>query len=139
MPNGGNPKTDVLVTVTLTNNDIKHYTISCKRSSSKDVSVHDYTAQQFADVLDPSNNELRTLLEGFQAAGSISDFGEDNCNRLTQVLSPYMDKLTKWAIGGQGGEGNPETQWADYILVYDSQTNISSIYYIEEYLRILST
>ena len=138
LPSGGNPKTDVLVTVTLSDEQKKNYTISCKRSGAKDVSIHDYTADQFADVLDPNNKELRLLLEGFQAAGSMSDFGEANCKRFTETLAPYIEKLTKWAIGGQGGDGNPDTQWADYILVYDADTNVSSIHHIEEYIRLLS-
>ncbi len=138
LPSGGNPKTDVLVTVTLSDDTNVSYTISCKRSSAKEVSIHDYTAEQFAYVLDPNNTELLTLLEGFQAAGSMTDFGEENCSRLTKVLAPYIEKLTKWVIGGQGGEGDPMTQWADYILVYDAETNKSSIHRIDEYIKRLS-
>ncbi len=138
LPSGGNPKTDVLVTVTLKNQESRHYTISCKRSSASDVTVHDYTAEQFSKVLDPNNEELHILLEGFQNAGSMTDFGDANCDHFRRVLKPYIEKLCKWAIGGYGGDGDPETQWANYILVYDSDKNVFSIHRIEEYIKLLS-
>lgn len=133
LPSGGNPKTDVLVTVKNTDNSTVNYTISCKRSSDKSVSVHQYTADTFADVLDKDNPQLRRLLNYFQQCGSLSSFGEENCIELTETLQPYVEKLSLWVLGGEGGDGDPDTQCADYILTYDNNDGSSSIHRIQQY------
>lgn len=42
-----------------------------------------------------------------------------------------------WALGGQGGDGDPETQNADYIITYDNNSGSSSIERIEKYVQYL--
>ena len=135
LPSGGNPKTDVLVSVTSNDGSVAHYTISCKRSSDKSVSVHQYNADTFADVLDKDNTSLRHLLKYFQEVGNLRDFGKENQEKLTEELSPYVEKLSMWALSGHGGDGNPETQNADYILTYDNNSNSSSIQRIQHYVH----
>jgi hypothetical protein len=138
LPSGGNPKTDVLVTVEKDDGTTEKFTISCKRSSDKSVSVHQYTADAFADVLDRQNERLRQLLRLFQESGSLSAFGEENCNALTLELQPYKDKLSLWVLGGQGGDGNPDTQCADYILTYDNNDSSATIHRIQHYCEQIS-
>jgi hypothetical protein len=133
LPSGGNPKTDVLVKVSFCDSSTRNYTISCKRSSDKSVSIHQYNADKFADVLDKNNTHLRDLLSDFQKCGNVRDFGEENKNELTQTLKPYVEKLSLWALGGQGGDGNPDVQNAEYILTYDNMDNSSSIQRVENY------
>lgn len=138
LPSGGNPKTDVLVTVKKEDETVEIFTISCKRSSDKSVSVHQYTADAFADVLDCQNESLRYLLNLFQESGSLSAFGEENCEALTEEIAPYIDKLSLWALGGQGGDGNPETQWAEYILTYDNNDNSTAMHKLSHYCERLA-
>lgn len=135
LPSGGNPKTDVLVSVLYTDGTVDYYTISCKRSSNKSVSVHQYNAETFANVLDKENDSLRRLLKYFQSVGNLRDFGEENQKKLTNELTPYVEKLSLWALGGQGGDGNPDTQNADYILTYDNNSGKTSIQRIEKYVQ----
>lgn len=137
LPSGGNPKTDVLVEVKDTAGYTAYFTISCKRSSDKVVSVHQYTADAFADVLNRNNEALRSLLCGFQTAGSMSAFGEENCLLLQEHLKPYLKKLAFWVLGGVGGGGNPVTQCADFILTYDNADDIARIHRLEEYYNLL--
>ena len=135
LPSGGNPKTDVLVKVTDVNQKITNYTISCKRSSDQSVSVHQYDADVFAEVIDKDNSRLRFLLEKFQECGNLRDFGEDNTSELTDALSPYVKKLAMWVLGGKYGAGDPDVQMADYILTYDNNMGSASIMRIEEYVN----
>lgn len=137
LPSGGNPKTDVLVEITNKEGYKAYYTISCKRSSDKSVSVHQYTADTFANVLDPENQELRVLLNEFQSAGSLSAFGEENCNLLTERIKPYLKKLSLWVLGGVGGGGNPITQCADFILTYDNNDDTATIHRLSSYYEML--
>ena len=137
LPTGGPVKTDVLVTVTENNGTKKHYTISCKRSSESSVSVHQYSADVFADVLDKNNKELRSLLNLFQEKGNRRDMGDDNIDRLTDLMKPHSKKLAFWALGGVGGAGNPETQWANYILTYDNNDSSVSMHTLSDYYDLL--
>lgn len=140
LPSGGNPKTDIVVTVEKDDGSREKFTISCKRSSNKCVSVHQYTADAFADVLDCENTRLRHLLKLFQASGSLSSFGSENGDALTKELEPYIEKLSLWVLGGQGGDGNPEIQCADYILTYDNNDSSASIHRIQYYCeRLISS
>lgn len=136
LPNGGNPKTDVYTIIT-TDTGKKIITISCKRSSSKNVSVHEYTANTFADTLDPTNNTLRDLLNEFQLNPSLSSFGLANREKLTNALQPYLDKLTKWVLAGIGGSGDQNKQWATHILTYDNNDNSIAFHTIDDYISAL--
>lgn len=133
LESSGMPKTDVIVYVYYKdeNKDIEHFTISCKKTNEKAVSVHQYNADAFADVLNPEDKELRNLLNKFQVYGNLRDFGENNKELLTQALKPYMKKLIRWVLGGFGGKNKTELQLANYILISDD-SNIF-IHTIDEY------
>ena len=128
LPSGGKVKTDVLTTITFLDGTQKYFTISCKRSKNSDISVHQYTADEFANVLDPNNTELRRTLKEFQKYGNIKDMATDDALILKREIQAYIEPLCKWAIGGYGGEGNSQTQWADYVLFYDNNTETINIH-----------
>jgi hypothetical protein len=132
LPSGGNPKTDVLISVKLNNGMEQIYTVSCKRSSDRSVSVHQYTADAFADVLNRNDPNLRYLLREFQRCGNLRDFGINNSFSLKMALQPYNEVLTMWVLGGFGGEGN-EYQCANFIITYNNNTGVSTIHKIYDY------
>ncbi len=125
LPSGGPPKTDILVEINYTNGTTSLKTISCKRSSSTNVSVAQFPAETYARVLDPNNQELNDLLLEFQTCGNKRDMMPGHADRLTDVLAPYLDALVDFALGGHHGDGNPTTQWANYIVIYDN--NMASV------------
>ncbi len=133
LPSGGKPKTDVLVTTTDTNGIKTYYTISCKKTSNSSVGVHQFKYEDFFSVLDPDNEKLKVLLQGFQKNPSRKSFGDENVIKLTEELKPYLRKLGLWVLGGIGGAGNERTQWARYILTYNNTTQSAHIYTVEEY------
>lgn len=136
LPSGGPAKTDVLVTV-YSDKGKECFSISCKRSSLNSVSVHQYDADTFANVLDADNEELRVLLNLFQEKGNRRDMGEENSKRLAEVIKPYNKALSLWALGGIGGAGNPEKQWANYILTYNNNDGSVSIHTLNDYYDLL--
>lgn len=130
LPSGGLPKTDVWATV-YNNDATKEYiTISCKQSDARRVSVHQYKADTFADVLDKNNTTLRALLRDFQAGPTLSGFGPEKADQLTAELKPHLKRLTQWVISGRFGEGEKH-QIADYILIYSDSEY--SFYTVDEY------
>ncbi len=133
LPSGGSPKTDVLAIIETTNGRVD-FAISCKRSSADSVSVHEYTADAFVNVLNPKDKELRELLVDFQSVGGVRAMNQTRAEQLALKLSRYSDKLCKWVLAGVGGEGKPHLQWADYIIVVDDRTNHFSIQSIDDYI-----
>lgn len=76
-------------------------------SNAKSVSVHQYTADAFADVLDPKNKILRVLLQKFQENGNLRDFGAENAELLKTELKPYYGKICtvgNWRLWWQSAE-----------------------------------
>ncbi|MCQ2247939.1 MAG: MspI family type II restriction endonuclease [Treponema sp.] len=131
----GLPKTDIIVHVYYHDIDkeTEHYTISCKKTNGKAVSVHQYTADAFADVLDSENSELRNILRKFQTIGNMRDFGENNIIALTKMLKPYKEKLIRWVLGGYGGKIQNDLQLANFILISDA--NDIYIHSLDEYVK----
>ena len=134
LPSGGSPKTDVLLYIK-TEDSIETYTFSCKRSNSPWVSVHEYTADAFADVLNPGDSRLRELLYAFQQAGGVTAMGEEKSEELSRCMEKYLDQLSRWVIGGAGGEGGNSTQWAKYIITLDERNNHYSVHTVDEYIE----
>lgn len=143
LPSGGPPKTDVLLTIKNADGNETKQTISCKRTTADYVSVHQYSADTFASVLDDSNGDLQRLLRVFQANGAIRDknknryMSEEDEKALTEALSPLILKLTKWVVGGAYGAGEEETQWARYVVVYDNNDATTSVHSTEDYCSLL--
>lgn len=133
LPSGGKPKTDVAATIELTDGEIIGATFSLKNSSRDFVSVHEYSADAFADVLDSSNSELRRLLNVFQTTGNKRDMNSEDVRALTDELVPYLKKLDRWVFSGEGAKGIEPIQIADYIVVRDKKTGEFSIHTVDEY------
>ncbi len=137
LPSGGSPKTDVFVGIDNMDGTHHSYTISCKRSSASWVSVHQYTADVFSDVLDENNDRLRRLLNLFQAAGSMGGMDPNDKIALEKELQPYIEPLCMWVLGGLGGPAESPRQYANFILTYDNTDNSARIHRVQDYCRIL--
>lgn len=134
LPSGGSPKTDVLVEIRKIDGKKEDFTFSCKRSSADRVSVHEYTAEAFSKVLNPKDLELKNLLVEFQTVGGVRSMNPDSVLLLEKKLTAYRDRLSKWVLGGIGGEGDPQIQWASHIITVNENTNTYKINTIDEYI-----
>lgn len=137
LTSGGQPKTDVLVDIIFNDGSSKCYTISCKRTNNSYVSVHQYTADKFADILDPNNTKLRLLLKDFQSAGGVQALGVQKTEELTIQLKPYLKKLGLWVLGGFNDINSTEKQCAQYFLTYTDKNNDITMHTVEEYYDLL--
>lgn len=135
LPSGGSPKTDVLIEISMNDGTRLDYTFSCKRSSADRVSVHEYTADAFSNVLNPQDEQLRELLNDFQSVGGVRSMDPTKADALEKRLTVYKLKLSKWVMAGIGGEGDPRVQWASHIITVNENTNSYKIKTIEEYIQ----
>lgn len=139
LPSGGKPKTDVLLKVMFNDGTVVNYTFSLKRTSSDWVSVHEYPVSKFIDVLEITDKKLIQTLELFQEVGGLKALGKELTQYLEKELPKYNRRLSLWVYGGVGGDGNPETQWADYIITYQNETSEFKIHKLEEYIEDILT
>lgn len=136
LPSGGKAKTDILVTVDTFDGEYT-FTYSCKKSGSDWVSAHEYSADQFVDALGIEEPDLVLALNDFQTVGTIEKLQKPSYEALSRRLSAYNEKLNKWVLGGIGGQGDPETQWAHNIITYNENTSSFRIESIEDYVESL--
>lgn len=136
LPSGGKAKTDILVTVDTFDGEYT-FTYSCKKSGSDWVSAHEYSADQFVDALGIEEPDLVLALNDFQTVGTIEKLQKPSYEALSRRLSAYNEKLNKWVLGGIGGQGDPETQWAHNIITYNENTSSFRVESIEDYVESL--
>ena len=136
LPSGGKAKTDILVTVDTFNGEYT-FTYSCKKSGSDWVSAHEYSADQFVDTLGINEPDLAVALNDFQTVGTIEKLPKPSFEALSRRLSAYNEKLNKWVLGGIGGQGDPETQWAHNIITYNENTSSFKVESIDDYVESL--
>lgn len=137
LPSGGKPKADVFATIYLKDNIYKEISISCKQTNDDWVSVHEYDWKEFSRVLNPNDKKLAMFLSLFQKKGGVQSFGKENCDLLENALSPYLEKLNLWVLGGLGGNGTLDVQCAKYILCYNDTNGKFSFHTIIEYIQLL--
>lgn len=122
LPSGGPPKTDVLAIFSLRDGSEVRKTISCKRTSDSNVTAHQYKAETFALVLDPTDAELRRVLEVCQSVGCAQEQMSDaDCDTMCARLAPHRRRLAEWVVEGTGGGGTPD-QLAKYLFSFDEKT-----------------
>lgn len=136
LPSGGKAKTDILVTVDTFDGEYT-FTYSCKKSGSDWVSAHEYSAEQFVETLGIDEPDLVAALNDFQTVGTIERLPKPSFEALSRRLSAYNERLNKWVLGGIGGQGNPENQWAQNIITYNENTSSFKIESIDDYVESL--
>ena len=132
---GGSPKTDIWIELELNNSKIFE-TFSVKNSSKRQVSVHDYTAERFIEILDCKGTNLKYYLEHFQEHPSYSEFEETltkgkSEKEFINLIEPKRALLCEWVLLGKHDLRNlnsPITQisknlilnTSEGLLIYDS-------------------
>ncbi|WP_297991689.1 MspI family type II restriction endonuclease [Anoxybacillus sp.] len=124
---GGQPKTDVKLTIKTNKRSKEVFTFSCKRSSAKYVSIHEYTAESFIEVLGIENEKLKEAFRKLQEVGGFKQL-QEQYNDLYKIMESELPKLNKklaqWAYAGIGGYGDKEIHWARYMIVFKNETEI---------------
>ena len=140
LPSGGDPKTDVAITVKFKDGSKEIKTISCKTSSKRTVSVHQYPVEAFINVLDIKDERLEKSLKKLQECGGYqslgNDYGAEYVDYLCTELPKHNEALALWVFGGFGGEADkPLEQFAQYLLIRTELDNEINIYPIRAYVK----
>lgn len=134
LPSRGKPKTDILLRIIFSDETEEIYTFTCKRTESEWVSVHQYSIDKFITVLKISNPSLIQALKEFQNVGGLKAMSVEGNKCLEEEMPKYNKELAEWVYGGVGGEGDPKTQWARYVINFRSNLFELEVYSLEEYV-----
>lgn len=139
LPSGGNPKTDIYFHVETSKTE-KDFTISCKKTNSNWVSVHEYSYEDFVNALEIKDIQLVRALECFQKTGGKKKMKNEypaEYEYLDKNMSHYNNNLAKWVYGGHGGNISNTIQLANYLISYNPQKSGCSfqVYNIDDYVE----
>jgi len=143
LKNGGNPKTDIALTMETSDGNLFTETISVKNTSKDRVSCHDYTAKDYIRVLKCEGTRLEDYFLLFQAFPSYSDFEENlktkySIKEFKDLLIENADLFTYWVLTGLHDVENlvvPELQVSKYLLIRKGEK--SAFYSMNEYIELI--
>src|SRR5690606_8741557 len=92
---GGKPKTDILIILS-SQSKLYYFTISAKRTSSKWVTIHEYRADDYINVLKITEPELREAIYELERIGSPTQISGHYQDILRNQLPKYYSALAKW-------------------------------------------
>ncbi len=141
--NGGNPKTDLVLSFE-TFSDLNFIeTISLKNTAKNRVSCHDYTADTFIDVLQCKDTRLAEYLTLFQKFPTYSAFQENlaegySKNEFSQLMKKQQTFFIQWALRGMHDNKNltrPALQISNYLLI---SNGVQSVFYkMDNYIELI--
>jgi len=146
LKSGGNPKTDVILSISLNNGSNLSVTLSIKNTKKSKVSCHDYTAEAFIRVLDCKDTRLSKYLELFQEYPTYSAFEENipqgySIEEFAGLLNEKEPVFSEWVTMGKHDGLNlidPEIQVSKYLFINNPETKEHAFYLYEEYIDIIN-
>jgi hypothetical protein len=118
----GPAKTDLVVTISTQNGNVKKICFSCKQSKAKQVSFHEHSADDFISVLKLNDKTAENLIRQHQKDGNKENIRGRKREYLTEKLSnPIIKKiLAEWVILGKHHLGTKQDdQIVDYVICND--------------------
>ena len=127
LSSGGAPKTDLILTLNLIDKSVMKIRFSCKISSCRSVTFHEYSAAEFIKVLSPLTKKAQDLIVKHQADGSAINFSTAEKEVLRDELKGAKTiKLIEWVILGMHHLGvEAKDQIVDYVICNGTLKTIS--------------
>lgn len=97
-PSGGNSKTDVILTLYLLNGNIRKLPLSIKQTSVAKVAFAEYDVHTICSEVGITDRRLIELMLKHQSDASAKNFTSKEKEELTQLLSPYVERLIRWIV-----------------------------------------
>ncbi|MBS5931495.1 MAG: MspI family type II restriction endonuclease [Clostridiales bacterium] len=125
---GGNAKTDLILIATFQDNTRHTYTFSCKSTTKKDITVHQFPPKYCIELLNIVETDTQQLLDDYISSGGPTKFDNSKSLLLEQRLKPYLLPFTKWALHGSNKDGSTALQRADYVIIRYQHDSIEDCY-----------
>lgn len=127
--NGGMPKTDVIATITYTDNSVNVCPISVKQTKARKVAVAEYSVESILEGARINDDVVRTLMYKFQRDASAKHFTKQEKIQLTEALAPYRHQFVRWVLSGSAEE-TTDVRCPKYYIEFpmDSSHNASLLH-----------
>jgi hypothetical protein len=125
LKNGGNPKSDLIVNISLINGTEITETISLKNTTADWVSCHDYRSKDFSRVMLCEGERLGVYFNHFQEYPSQKDFvqylkDDQTVEEFTELLLNRKEIFSEWVVTGAHDNENlidPNCQVSRFMLI----------------------
>ncbi|MFB5284885.1 MspI family type II restriction endonuclease [Peribacillus sp. Hz7] len=136
---GGNPKTDVLISIYLEEQKIL-VPISIKQSTLPKVAFAEFDTTTIVNEIGIKDKTLIQLLTKHQNDASAKHFTPNEKKELSDLLEPIKEKFVRWVVTGSAQENTSDIRFPKYLIKFDlmKQTfslKASHVYSIEEYIH----
>lgn len=145
-PNGGSPKTDVYLNITLVSGQQIIVPLNVKQSTVSKVSFAEYDVNTIVNALGIRDPSLIALLEKHQYDASAKNFTASEKLYLKDNLAPYARNLVRWCITLNPNPTLQDIRYPEYVIRFDlhhpknnnplgNQYKDVKIYDIESYIN----
>ncbi len=117
--NGGSPKTDVYLNITLQGGQTLIVPLNVKQSTVPKVSFAEYDVNTIANVLGITDPNLIFLLEKHQLDASAINFSIHEKTYLRTHLQPYARGLVRWCITLNPNQTSQDIRYPEYVIRFD--------------------
>lgn len=143
--NGGSPKTDVYLNITLQDGQIILVPLNLKQSTVSKVSFAEYDVATIINDLSITDPNLIFLLEKHQTDASAKNFTPSERLYLRTHLAPHVRNLVRWCITLNSQPTYQNISYPEYVIRFDlhhpqnnnplgNQFKAVNVYDIEEYI-----
>lgn len=105
LPSGGNPKTDLLITIHTCSRKLE-IPVSIKQTSCPKVSIAEFPVSKIIQEVGIYSCTLINLMLKHQKDGSAKNFTDDEKNSMRLELEPYKEKFLRWVFTGSKEKTN---------------------------------
>lgn len=134
---GGNPKTDIIIEIHLTDPKIIQVPISVKSSTVAKVAMAEFDVETIINEVGIKEPELKSLLLKHQIDASAKNFTLEQKERLFTLLQPYSRKFVRWVLAGSPIESEDlryPVLMIKFALTKTDEIKDIKVYTIEEYV-----
>lgn len=114
---GGNPKTDLLITVN-EGDDEKKVPVSIKQTTSDKVSIAEFSVDTIINEVGIENPDVISLMKKHQTDSSAKKFSDQEKSTLKTELNVYRENLVRWALTGSK-EKTGDIRNPDYLIRFN--------------------
>ncbi|MDZ5254818.1 MspI family type II restriction endonuclease [Clostridium sp. LIBA-8841] len=144
--NGGNPKTDVLLTIYKKDGQIINTPISIKQTTVAKVAMAEYDVDTILKETGIKNTEVERLMKKHQKDASAKNFSVEEKEVLKRELEKdhNKEKLLRWILTMSPVKDKNDIRVPRYIIKFQLdkkslEVKESGVYNIDEYIRHIST
>lgn len=137
---GGNPKTDILIKVNLSNGTHIKIPVSIKQTTANKVSFAEYDVDTIVREVGITDLELIRLMKKHQEDGSAKNFTKEEKIIMMEKISDIKEDFLRWIITTSIDKDSPDIRFPKIVIKFDinkEDYNIRqyNVFTVDEYIN----